>query len=42
MVTIYPKGGLYTDATVLNRFVNDVERVSEKNNLGPPLMVAWL
>lgn len=42
MVTIYPTGSLYADATVLNRFVDDVERVSEKTTGAPPVMVAWL
>ncbi len=42
MITIYPSGQLFVDANVLNRFVDDVERVSEKTTGGPPVAVAWL
>jgi len=42
MITIYPSGQLFTDAKVLNRFVDDVERVSEKTTGGPPVAVAWM
>lgn len=42
MITIYPSGQLFVDANVLNRFVDDVERVSEKTTGTPPVMVAWL
>ncbi len=42
MITIYPAGQLLTDAKVLNRFVDDVERVSEKTTGTPPVAVAWL
>jgi len=42
MITIYPSGQLWVDANILNRFVDNVERVSEKTTGAPPVMVAWL
>ena len=42
MITVYPSGSLYTDATVLNRFVDNVEQVSEKATGGPLVAVAWM
>jgi len=42
MITIYPSGQLFVDVNVLNRFVDDVDRVSEKTTGGPPVAVAWL
>jgi len=42
MITIYPSGQLYSDVSVLNRFVNDVERVTPKATGTPLVSVAWL
>jgi predicted RND superfamily exporter protein len=42
MITIYPAGQLYTDVTVLNRFVEDMEQTSPKATGTPLVMVAWL
>jgi len=42
MITVYPAGQLYTDANVLNRFVEDMERISPKATGTPLVMVAWL
>jgi predicted RND superfamily exporter protein len=42
MITIYPAGQLMTDARVMNRFVDDVERVSPNTTGMPPVAVAWL
>lgn len=42
LITIYPIGNLYFDGRVLNRFVDDVEKVSEKTTGGPPLGVAMM
>lgn len=42
MITIYPAGQLAVNADVMERFVEDVERVSEKTTGGPPVMVAWI
>ena len=42
MITIYPSGSLYTDARILNRFVDNVERISEKATGGPLVAVTWM
>ncbi len=42
MITIYPSGQLFTDADMLNRFVDDAERVNERTTGGPPVAVAWI
>ena len=42
MITIYPAGALYTDATVLNRFAEDMESVTPKATGTPIVGVAWL
>jgi len=42
MITIYPSTSLYADGAVLNRFVDDVDRVSPKTTGGPPVAVSWL
>lgn len=41
LITVYPVGSIY-DGTYLKRFVNDVERVSEKATGTPPLFIAML
>ena len=42
MVTIYPNGHLFEDNEVLNRFVDDMERISPKTTGSPPVAVAWM
>ncbi|MBN2000770.1 MMPL family transporter [candidate division KSB1 bacterium] len=42
MITIYPSGQLWTDADMLNRFVDDMERVTPKATGTPLVAVAWL
>jgi len=42
LITIYPSGKLFSDVTVLNRFVDDMELVSEKTTGTPPVAIAWL
>jgi len=42
MITIYPGRQLYTDSRIMNRFVDDVNRVSEKTTGGPPVAAAWM
>jgi predicted RND superfamily exporter protein len=42
LISIYPAGNLWYDATALNRFVDEVERISEKTTGAPPLGVALL
>lgn len=42
MITIYPSGKLFSDATVLNRFVDDMERVSKKTTGMPVVAISWL
>lgn len=41
LVTVYPAGSIY-DGEFLNRFVDDIERVSDKATGMPPLFVALL
>ena len=41
LITVYPAGSIY-DGDFLNKFVDDVERVSEKATGTPPLFVALL
>jgi uncharacterized protein len=42
LITIYPSGKLFSDATVLNRFVDDMELVSEKTTGMPVVAISWL
>jgi predicted RND superfamily exporter protein len=42
IMTIYPAGSLYTDATVLNRFAADMESVTPRATGTPIVGVAWL
>ncbi len=42
MITIYPESQLAINSIALNRFVDDIERVSEKTTGGPPVIKAWL
>ena len=42
LITIYPTGHLWTDTDVLNRFVDDMERISPKTTGTPPVAVSWL
>ena len=42
MITIYPSGHLFGDNEVLNRFVDDMERISPKTTGSPPVAVAWM
>jgi predicted RND superfamily exporter protein len=41
LITVYPSGSIY-DGEFLNKFVSDVERISEKATGNPPLIVALL
>ena len=42
MITIYPSGKLFSDVTLLNRFVDDMELVSKKTTGTPVVAIAWL
>ena len=42
VITIYPSGKLWADATLLNRFVEEVEQVSPKTTGTPVITTAWL
>jgi predicted RND superfamily exporter protein len=42
LITIYPSGKLFSDATVLNRFVDDMELVSRKTTGMPVVAISWL
>ncbi|MFO7890761.1 MAG: efflux RND transporter permease subunit [bacterium] len=42
LITIYPSGQLFTDAKVLNRFVDDLERISEKTTGMPVVAISWI
>jgi predicted RND superfamily exporter protein len=42
MVTIYPEGSLYEDNRILNKFVDDMDRINAGITGGPPVAVAWM
>ena len=42
MITIYPAGNLYEDTQILNRFVEDIERISPRTTGAGPVAVAML
>jgi len=42
LITIYPSGKLFSDATVLNRFGDDMERVSKKTTGMPVVAISWM
>jgi len=42
LVTVYPSGNLWVDAEIINRFVGDLERVSDKATGVPPLTHALI
>ena len=42
MITIYPSSQLYTDTDNLYRFVDAIERVSDRTTGGPSVSVAWM
>jgi predicted RND superfamily exporter protein len=42
LVTVYPAGDVYSDTDVLDRFVDDLERISDRATGMPPLAVAMI
>jgi predicted RND superfamily exporter protein len=42
MVTIYPSSQLFIDTDVLERFVDDVDRVDKRTTGSPPVAIAWM
>lgn len=42
LVSVYPSGNLWEDKALLDRFVDDIDRISEKATGTPPLMVSLL
>ncbi len=42
LITIYPAGQLFADASALNRFVDDMQQVSRKTTGTPLVSVAWM
>lgn len=42
MISIYPQGSLYEDNKVLNKFVDDMNKISPKTTGGPSIAVAWM
>jgi len=42
LITIYPQGNIYEDAQLLNRFVDELDRINPATTGGPPMGVAML